>query len=952
VRKPSDSFGDTTLAAGAVELSDRYEILAELGRGAFGVVYRARDRTADATVAIKVLSRAATHGSETIARFRRELQAAWKVTHPGVVRIHDLIDLGDRLALSMELVEGETLRTRLARSGKLAANELLPLAADLSRALAAAHRAGVTHRDLKPANIILRASNGRAVITDFGIARLADAVDATLDNSGALRDTQADSLTRSGDLLGTPLYMAPEQLLGRDVGPAADVYAFGIVIYEAATGMPPHTAPSVVELLEARSQRPATPLSRLRPDLPAEFCAFIDRCLVADPARRPADGDALKSTLATSDPTSERPRVSPRLRWVLPLFAAALVAAVAAVLVYRHAQTVLPAHDRRIAFIAENQGAADDAWMAPALSRMAARRLEERELRIRGVVDPAQANLLVGLSYHRLPDAVVVDARLGPKIGRPSPLVSVRAESVVAAVDQVLVAVAARAAVGQPERGPDAAEQAAMRDIGAPSFDAYRHYQRMIEADLGTEWTDIPVVEEQSLFLIEHYPAWARSHTSLLFMHRKDDPSFPAKLAAVRAQVHDPEQNILLDALDALAVGDYQRVIDLLGPSWAKRPDPLIGWWLLNAYYQLSRAQERTALVQRLHESWPYLQFGADFQSDLRNSGRAQNAREVQARWLVSAPDSEQARTTQLTTDLELGDLDAAVRHANQVVLLFGPSGRLDTLADVQLVAGRTQEAAATANRMLMGRTVDRAQGWFRLGQVAILEGRLTAASDALRSAGDEGRQFESALFTHARWESVGLEEALGSPREMGPLLAELKEYNVTRHLYWTPRIELEIRLTTDPHACGAFDEILRAIPSEPRQRHDELRWMMTRIASTVGCARCEKVLSLGLTANEIDQRLLYDFGICAEKTGAWSLARDSFERASVVSTITTNGLTISSTAQAVLARFHLARAFTKLGKKSLARAAYRDFLSHWDHADRPIPEVEAARQELAALGE
>jgi len=261
---------------GGEVLGNRYEILGELGRGGEGVVFRARDLKADSVVALKLLHY--DEGSEQrLGRFRRELQMARKVTHPNVVRIHDLIELPGRFGLSMELVDGEPLNERLAR-GRLTRDEVVRLALDLARAMAAAHEAGVTHRDLKPANVILRHRDGHAVVTDFGVSRAHGAVEEPAgpghDSTGALQ------LTREGVIIGTPQYMAPEQLAGRtDIGPAADVYAFGVVVYEAATGVRLHEATTIGELRRLRLEVQVPPLRASRPDLPRALCDAVDRAL-------------------------------------------------------------------------------------------------------------------------------------------------------------------------------------------------------------------------------------------------------------------------------------------------------------------------------------------------------------------------------------------------------------------------------------------------------------------------------------------------------------------------------------------------------------------------------------------------------------------------------------------------------------------------------------------------
>jgi serine/threonine protein kinase len=276
----------------------RYRLLAEVGHGGFGLVFRARDQLSDEVVAIKILTRTDAHTTDTIARFRRELRAARKVTHPGVVRIHDLIEVEGHLALSMEFIEGETLAARLERGPVLTSDELADLGMDLARALAAAHRAGVTHRDLKPENIILRAGSGRAVITDFGVSRLAEASDPRLDGTTASQPLSAVNLTRTGDVLGTPLYMAPEQLLGRaDVGPAVDLYALGVVLFEAATGRTPHVAPTLNQLLKQKLEQPAPAVESLRPEIAKPLARIIDRCLAKDPGTRFSDALELRTAL-------------------------------------------------------------------------------------------------------------------------------------------------------------------------------------------------------------------------------------------------------------------------------------------------------------------------------------------------------------------------------------------------------------------------------------------------------------------------------------------------------------------------------------------------------------------------------------------------------------------------------------------------------------------------------
>lgn len=289
--------------APAVLLGRRYEILAELGRGAEGAVYKVRDRHADELVALKILENL-HEGSDELARLRRELGNARRITHPGIVRIYDLVELDDRWALSMQLVEGQSLEERILRGAPFTAAELRALARDLAEALAAAHAAGITHRDLKPANILLHA-DGRPVISDFGISR-AQAMQERAPASG--REGGGVQATQQGLIIGTPLYMAPEQLAAEPATPAVDVYALGLILHQAATGEVPLTADSVVALHELRRAKDPPPLAGARPDLGPAFCALVDRCMRNDLAKRFQSGAEVVKALDALDRAEAPPR--------------------------------------------------------------------------------------------------------------------------------------------------------------------------------------------------------------------------------------------------------------------------------------------------------------------------------------------------------------------------------------------------------------------------------------------------------------------------------------------------------------------------------------------------------------------------------------------------------------------------------------------------------------------
>src|SRR5262249_6679320 len=246
------------------------ELLEEMGRGGMGVVYRARQRSLNREVALKMIPFGALAGEEALRRFRAEAEAAAQLQHPNIVAIHEVGEHRGQRFFSMELVRGGTLADRL-RQGPLPAREAAALLQIVARAVHYAHEKGILHRDLKPANILL-ASGGQPHVTDFGLAKR--------------MDSEAN-LTFTDQLLGSPNYMAPEQAAGErgSVGPRSDVYALGAVLYHALTGRPPFQAEAMETLLDQLfNQEPVAP-RLLNPNVPPDLVTVCLKCLEKDPAR-------------------------------------------------------------------------------------------------------------------------------------------------------------------------------------------------------------------------------------------------------------------------------------------------------------------------------------------------------------------------------------------------------------------------------------------------------------------------------------------------------------------------------------------------------------------------------------------------------------------------------------------------------------------------------------------
>lgn len=241
-----------------------YELLEEIGRGGMGVVFRARQRSLDRIVAVKMIQRGRLASESDVRRFVAEASATARLEHPHIVPVYEVGQCDGRPYFSMKLIEGETLDQRIAR-GRLGQHEAASLIAAIARAIQFAHDHEVLHRDLKPSNILLSV-DGTPLVTDFGLAKQGG------------NDTQ---LTRSGMIVGTPAYMSPEQATGRRgiVGPASDVYSLGCVLYFALTGRPPLSADTPMELMMRVIEQDPPPPRKLRAGLDRDLEMIVIRCL-------------------------------------------------------------------------------------------------------------------------------------------------------------------------------------------------------------------------------------------------------------------------------------------------------------------------------------------------------------------------------------------------------------------------------------------------------------------------------------------------------------------------------------------------------------------------------------------------------------------------------------------------------------------------------------------------
>ncbi len=260
-------------------VAGRYRPISEIGRGAMGVIYRAHDERLGRDVALKELPLHLAGEGDTAERFRREARALARLNHPHIVQVYDLVEEQGRAWIAMELVEGEDLDRLLRRERTLSPEVTLPLAIDLADALGYAHDSGVVHRDFKPGNVLIN-TQGAAKVTDFGLAKMAD----------------ASQQTRQGTVMGSPAYMSPEQAQGLELDQRTDLYSLGVTLYRMLGGQLPFAGDTAAVIAQVLSRDPP-PLGELAPQLPPGLAQLVMDLLAKDREARPASMSVLVERL-------------------------------------------------------------------------------------------------------------------------------------------------------------------------------------------------------------------------------------------------------------------------------------------------------------------------------------------------------------------------------------------------------------------------------------------------------------------------------------------------------------------------------------------------------------------------------------------------------------------------------------------------------------------------------
>ena len=255
----------------------RYEIQKELGKGAMGVVYQARDPQINRTIALKVLREDRVTSEDFVKRFLKEAMAIGRLSHPNIVTIYDVGQDHDTIYLAMEYLEGQPFND-IIRERTLSFPEIAELAVQLAECLDYAHKKGIVHRDIKPSNIMLT-PEGKVKLTDFGIARI--------------EDPSMHQQTRAGEILGTPVYMSPEQVMGQPLDGRSDLYSLGVILYELAAGRRPYSGENLAAIFRAITLDDPQDASTINPSIPPDLASLIMKGLHKDASQRFQTGEEM-----------------------------------------------------------------------------------------------------------------------------------------------------------------------------------------------------------------------------------------------------------------------------------------------------------------------------------------------------------------------------------------------------------------------------------------------------------------------------------------------------------------------------------------------------------------------------------------------------------------------------------------------------------------------------------
>ena len=735
-------------------LDGRYRLLELIGQGGMGAVYRARDMTLDAEVAVKVLDREVAGNPKLVEYFRNEVRTARKVTHRNVCRLHDLVEVDGLWLITMQYVDGSSLADRLRATGALPVAEAVRILGDVAAGLGAAHAAGVVHRDLKPANVLLAAGDHHAIVADFGIA-------AEVNRLGVA----------TMDVAGTRGYMSPEQAAGRPVDARTDVYAFGVLAHRMLTGEVPATAPTRVGATDVGG-----PPADMPTGVPPGLVVLIDQCLSGDPAVRPADGRVLVARLAAlderRDPTPKLVEVDATQRAPRRRRGRGLV--VAAVL-------VAGAGAATLAVWRPWRSSPDAGPVGPLTGSASEIRFEPLIAADLAPEDAALPDSVVRLTIDELDDAWSMPARAagdggpppGPGTARASGRLFVERDRRLVlelelvraggAIDRrfeasgprpLAIAVArwlVESSIEPAARHPTADERAR---VCASSDEAWRIWRRAQRESRMQRWGTVRDLIARAVELDPHF---AMAHVELAFSYMRGDDAMTRAYQRATETVCptlDAHWKKTLAAAELVWGGEMKKasqMVDevLADPAVSPRDKQYLATrWAFGLFFGGLKA-EGLSRLEWIDDQYPSDAAAAKLLANhylgLGDPAMFATARRFAEKALAVAPYDLAVRADLARALLLAGDPAGARRHARIIdradpaekqTALAGNEAE-NSLAALHLELGDLVEAERDARRLLLGSPTEKVQGGLALGTIDLLRGAFGSGVDRLGAAAD-----------------------------------------------------------------------------------------------------------------------------------------------------------------------------------------------------------------------